>query len=152
MFVVRKELDGVIARDFAAAQAGKADGSGLTRAGDAVAAAHAVLGQDDAPTARRCLAEQQRGARWRIDLAAVVGLDDFDVPILAQPAGGFVHEMGEQGELTLGLPLRLQINRPSAVAEIDLGDAGRFWPTDEALARCKALAPDGRAAIVYEQA
>ena len=56
----------------------------------------------------------------------------------------------EQGELTQGLGLRLQINRPAAIAEIDLGDAGRFWPTDEALARCKALAHDGRAAIVYE--
>ena len=59
-------------------------------------------------------------------------------------------EMTEQGEITLGLGLRLQIQRPAAVAELDLGDAGRFWPTDEALARCKALALDGRAAIVYE--
>jgi DNA polymerase-3 subunit alpha len=37
------------------------------------------------------------------------------------------------------------------MAEIDLGDAGRFWPTDEALARCKAIAQGGRAAIVYEE-
>ncbi len=34
--------------------------------------------------------------------------------------------------------------------EVDLGDAGRFWPTDEALARLKSLAAAGRAAIVYE--
>ena len=61
-------------------------------------------------------------------------------------------EMTDQGELTLGLPVRLQITRPSASAEIDLGDAGRFWPTDEALARCKVLAPGGRVGIVYEQA
>ena len=56
----------------------------------------------------------------------------------------------EQGELTLGLGLRLLIDRPGASAEIDLGDAGRFWPSDEALARCKALAQGGRAAIAYE--
>ena len=59
-------------------------------------------------------------------------------------------EMTEQGEITLGLGLRLLVQRPAAVAELDLGDAGRFWPTDEALARCKALAQDGRAAIVYD--
>jgi DNA polymerase-3 subunit alpha len=59
-------------------------------------------------------------------------------------------ETTDQGELVLGLALRLQISRPGAVAELDLGEAGRFWPTDEALARCKALAQDGRAAIVYE--
>jgi DNA polymerase-3 subunit alpha len=59
-------------------------------------------------------------------------------------------ESTDQGELVLGLGLRLQISRPGASAEIDLGDAGRFWPSDEALARCKALSHDGRASIVYE--
>ena len=59
-------------------------------------------------------------------------------------------ESTDQGELTLGLGLRLLIDRPGASAEIDLGDAGRFWPSDEALARCKALAQGGRAAIAYE--
>ncbi len=59
-------------------------------------------------------------------------------------------ESTDQGELVQGLALRLKINRPGACAELDLGDAGRFWPTDEALARCKALSQDGRAAIVYE--
>ncbi len=59
-------------------------------------------------------------------------------------------ESSDQGELTLGLGLRLLIDRPGASAEIDLGDAGRFWPSDEALARCKALAQGGRAAIAYE--
>jgi DNA polymerase-3 subunit alpha len=54
----------------------------------------------------------------------------------------------------LGLPLRLRIARQtadaSAQAELDLGEDGRFWPSDEALARCKALAHGGRAEIVYE--
>jgi DNA polymerase-3 subunit alpha len=59
-------------------------------------------------------------------------------------------EETDQGELVQGLALRLSITRPTACAEVDLGDASRFWPTDEALARCKALAQDGKAAIQYE--
>jgi DNA polymerase-3 subunit alpha len=63
--------------------------------------------------------------------------------------------IGDEGlERVLGLALRLQLERQgagvSASAEIDLGDEGRFWPSDEALARCKALAQGGRAEIVYE--
>ncbi|GCL62628.1 DNA polymerase III subunit alpha [Pseudaquabacterium pictum] len=64
-------------------------------------------------------------------------------------------ETGDDGlQRVLGLPLRLQIARrtagASAQAELDLGEDGRFWPSDEALARCKALAHGGRAEIVYE--
>jgi len=59
-------------------------------------------------------------------------------------------ETTEQGELTQGLGMRLTIRRPTACAEIDLGEAGRFWPTDEALTRAKALAQGGEAAIVYD--
>ena len=85
-------------------------------------------------------------------VAGVVADSSSAVPSLAElvktwPAHS---ELTEQGEITLGLALRLQIQRQVAVAELDLGDAGRFWPTDEALARCKALALDGKAAIVYE--
>ena len=63
--------------------------------------------------------------------------------------------IGDEGlERVLGLGVRLQVARQgttvSATAEIDLGDDGRFWPSDEALARCKALAQGGRAEIVYE--
>ena len=50
----------------------------------------------------------------------------------------------EQGRLLQGLPLRLSIRRPGAVAELDLGDAARFWPCDEALQKL------GEAQIVYE--
>ena len=56
----------------------------------------------------------------------------------------------DQGDVCQGLALRLQISLPAATAELDLGDDSRFWPTDEALARCNALAHGGRAAIVYE--
>jgi DNA polymerase-3 subunit alpha len=50
----------------------------------------------------------------------------------------------------LGLPVRLCIERAEAMAELDLGDEGRFWPSDDALSRWKAVAHGGQAAIVYE--
>jgi DNA polymerase-3 subunit alpha len=56
----------------------------------------------------------------------------------------------DQGELTQGLTIRLQVQRESVEATLDLGDAARFWPSDEALARWKTLAHEGRAAVIYE--
>ena len=57
---------------------------------------------------------------------------------------------GDQGPITVGLPVRLCIERSDAKAELDLGDEGRFWPSDDALSRWKAVAHRGEAAIVYE--
>ncbi|MDP4302004.1 DNA polymerase III subunit alpha [Leptothrix discophora] len=54
----------------------------------------------------------------------------------------------EHGELVQGLPIRLVIERDSAVAEIDLGDDARFFPSDEALKAC-ASASHGQARLVY---
>ncbi|MGM9515692.1 DNA polymerase III subunit alpha [Roseateles sp. DB2] len=55
----------------------------------------------------------------------------------------------EQGRLTHGLSLRLSLQREGAVAELELGDAGKFWPCDEALA--KFAGPKGEPAqISYE--
>jgi DNA polymerase-3 subunit alpha len=56
----------------------------------------------------------------------------------------------EQGEAQQGLPIRLHVRRESAEAMLDLGESSRFWPSDEALARWKTLANEGRAAVVYE--
>jgi DNA polymerase III subunit alpha len=56
----------------------------------------------------------------------------------------------EQGALRQGLPIRLQLQRAQVVAALDLGEASRFWPCDEALARWRTLAHEGRAAVVYE--
>ena len=56
----------------------------------------------------------------------------------------------EHGELTQGLPVRLRLERPRASAEIDLGDDGRFWPSDEAIARWRQVAHRGQAEVVYE--
>jgi DNA polymerase-3 subunit alpha len=60
----------------------------------------------------------------------------------------------EQGDLTQGLTVRLQLHRTkadaSASGELDLGDAARFYPTDEALSRWRAGAHQGEAVVVYE--
>jgi DNA polymerase III subunit alpha len=56
----------------------------------------------------------------------------------------------EQGETRRGLPVRLSLRRDSAEAEIHLGDAARFYPTDAALAGWMAQAEKGLASIVYE--
>jgi DNA polymerase III subunit alpha len=56
----------------------------------------------------------------------------------------------EQGTLTQGLAVRLHLRRREATAEIDLGDEGRFWPSDEALARWHSVAHGGQVRIVYD--
>ncbi|MCA0175509.1 MAG: DNA polymerase III subunit alpha [Proteobacteria bacterium] len=58
---------------------------------------------------------------------------------------------GEAGEpaIRAGLRVRLAVQRDGAVAEIDLGEAARFWPSDEALKRWRALAASGAAEIVF---
>ena len=56
----------------------------------------------------------------------------------------------EQGELVQGLTVRLRLQRPGAVAELDLGEEGRFWPCDEALSRWRQIAHGAQAEVVYE--
>jgi DNA polymerase-3 subunit alpha len=56
----------------------------------------------------------------------------------------------EHGELTQGLAVRLRLERPRASAEIDLGDDGRFWPCEEAIARWREVAHRGQVEVVYE--
>ena len=58
----------------------------------------------------------------------------------------------EHGELTQGLAVRLKLHHRVAEAELDLGDAGRFWPSDDALAQWRELAGDGHAEVIYEVA
>ncbi len=53
------------------------------------------------------------------------------------------------GELVQGLGVRLLLKRPGASAELDLGAAGRIWPSDQALAKWRQLAHEGRASVVY---
>ncbi|MDP9044809.1 MAG: DNA polymerase III subunit alpha [Pseudomonadota bacterium] len=56
----------------------------------------------------------------------------------------------EAGDLPQGLTVRLALQRASASAELDLGEAARFYPTDAALDRWRASAHHGQAAVVYE--
>jgi DNA polymerase III subunit alpha len=56
----------------------------------------------------------------------------------------------ENGTVVQGLPVRLKLQRPGAVGELDLGDEARFWPSDEALARWRSVAHGGAAQVVYE--
>ncbi|HWP10586.1 MAG TPA: DNA polymerase III subunit alpha [Ramlibacter sp.] len=61
-------------------------------------------------------------------------------------------EVSAQGELVRGLNVRLALRRDGAVAELQLGDAARFFPSDAALASWAAQAGQGSAQIVYEAA
>jgi DNA polymerase-3 subunit alpha len=60
----------------------------------------------------------------------------------------------EHGDLPQGLTVRLELHRTiddtSASAELDLGEAARFFPTDAALDRWRASAHHGQAVIVYD--
>ena len=74
---------------------------------------------------------------------------------IVPPIGELVREFPprtvqtEQGALVQGLPVRLVVHREAVQGELDLGDDGRFFPTDAALARWK-LSAHGQAAIVYD--
>ncbi len=59
-------------------------------------------------------------------------------------------EESEVGELVRGLPVRLALLREAATAELQLGEAARFFPSDAALASWMAQAEGGQAQIVYE--
>ena len=58
--------------------------------------------------------------------------------------------MSESGESAQGLTVRLRLRREGASAELDLGDAARFYPCDAALQRWRSGAAQGRAEVVYE--
>ena len=63
-------------------------------------------------------------------------------------------EQTERGELLRGLPVRFLIERRGGaggvIAQLQLGDEARFFPSDAALASWSAQADEGRAMIVYE--
>jgi DNA polymerase-3 subunit alpha len=59
-------------------------------------------------------------------------------------------EAGEQGNLLLGLSVRLSLRREGASAELHLGEAAKFYPTDAALASWMAQADRGLVQVVYE--
>ncbi len=69
-------------------------------------------------------------------------------------------ELSEQGELVRGLGVRLVVQRAvadaaqagcaGAVAELQLGEGARFFPSDAALAGWRAQADQGKAVIAYD--
>ncbi len=63
-------------------------------------------------------------------------------------------EATEFGELVFGLAVRLAVqvkdSTGAAIAELQLGEAARFYPSDAALAGWRAQAEQGQATIVYE--
>ena len=59
-------------------------------------------------------------------------------------------ESSEQGELVRGLNVRLALQRAEAVAEVQLGEEAKFFPSDAALASWSAQAASGAATIVYD--
>jgi len=59
-------------------------------------------------------------------------------------------EASEQGDLVRGLGVRLHLLRDGAHADIQLGEAARFFPSDAALASWMAQAHEGQAHIVYD--
>jgi DNA polymerase III subunit alpha len=72
-----------------------------------------------------------------------------DVPRMLREFAARV-EQSEQGELVRGLPVRFVLRTSDATAELQLGDAARFYPTDTALAVWRTQADQGQAAIVYD--
>ena len=102
-FPLAGEQHGVIARRAAAAQRRKADMAGHARPGDAVAAPVADRAEIDAASERRGRAQRQRGARWRIDLVAMVQFGNLDIPIRPQRARRIGDKPGEQGHPQAGI-------------------------------------------------
>jgi DNA polymerase-3 subunit alpha len=95
------------------------------------------------------VAVQLDGRERTPDIAALVR----EFPVL--------REATEQGELVRGLPVRLQLHceaaadaedgaRLQATAELHLGEAARFYPSDAALAGWRAHASGGVASIAYD--
>ena len=55
----------------------------------------------------------------------------------------------DEGPVTQGLPVRLVLQREGASGELDLGDEGRFFPTDAALERWQQ-GSHGKSVVVYD--
>ncbi|MDQ3060273.1 MAG: DNA polymerase III subunit alpha [Pseudomonadota bacterium] len=59
-------------------------------------------------------------------------------------------EPSDQGDVSRGLAVRLNLRRPGVTADLHLGEAARFFPSDAALASWTAQAHKGLVKIVYE--
>jgi len=91
------------------------------------------------------------GARCRFGKYLQVDVNG-SVPPVAEVLHDFPlrRPVGGPGDPPQGLTVRLRVHREGASADLDLGDAARFYPTDAALARWAESASGGRAQVVYE--
>jgi DNA polymerase-3 subunit alpha len=91
------------------------------------------------------------GARCRFGKYLRVAVNG-SVPPVAEVLRDFPSRrlVTEHGDLPQGLTVRLELQREAASGALDLGDAARFYPTDAALARWRAGAHHGQAAVVYD--
>jgi DNA polymerase-3 subunit alpha len=100
------------------------------------------------------------GKYLRVEVNAQAGGKVPDVARLVRefPAK---REMSEQGEVALGLGVRMRVQsgpvgaaqgeaQVGAIAELQLGDDARFYPSDAALASWRAQVEQGRATIFFD--
>ncbi|MEX8496877.1 MAG: DNA polymerase III subunit alpha [Leptothrix ochracea] len=73
----------------------------------------------------------RHGQYLRLSLGAENTPPPFDLILRDHPAK---HQISDQGEVVQGLPIRVAVRRPTAMAELDLGATSRFYPSDAALA------------------
>lgn len=97
----------------------------------------------DLPTAR---CRFGRYLQVALGSAGLEALPPLAAVVQEFPARRLVTEEGEQLQ---GLPVRLALQREQAVGVVDLGDAGKFFPSDAALDRWLRSVPGG-ATVVYE--
>ena len=91
------------------------------------------------------------GARARFGRYLSVQVDG-QLPALADVVRQWLarRAMSEHGESVHGLGVRVKVRTASAAAELDLGDQGRFWPSDDALARWRQILPTQAPQVVYD--
>ncbi|MCK7492045.1 MAG: hypothetical protein MZW92_10615 [Comamonadaceae bacterium] len=92
------------------------------------------------------------GARARFGRYLAVDVNGGAPPVadVICSLAGAARRAPSTARLQQGLAVRLRLQRARPAAELDLGDDGRFWPSDEALARWQHDRRAGQAAIVYE--
>jgi DNA polymerase-3 subunit alpha len=82
----------------------------------------------------------RHGQYLRLSLGTEATPPPFDLILRDHPAK---HQISDQGEVVQGLAIRVTVRRPTAMAELDLGGASRFYPSDSALALWSQWAQQG---------
>lgn len=94
--ILRHEIDGVVPRDGATAQAGKSNRTLCPCAGQSVTTTLAHLVQTDTAPRCRCLTQQQSCSRRRVYLVPVVHFGDLYVPVGTELRRSLPHQPGQQ--------------------------------------------------------